>query len=499
MRTSVIAALALITLTTTARAEQARAITSFERENQSLTLLLQLGQTKVSEDAIICEVQAGSYGEQLGRAKVGWREVGCKRGTTWTVFTVEGPPELLRHQVVALVRDAKNRQIAVSYTLLHNRRRMLEWQWSRSFVSIPRFCYSERSMAKNYYDILGVDKKATKDDIKKAFRKLAQQHHPDKGGNEDTFKAITEAYSVLGDDKKRREYDSYGQTFPGGGQGAAGFDWSQFGGMGGNQYAEFDFSDIFEGFGDIFGARQGRVKRGRDISIDVEISFKEAAFGVKRSVLLSKVSACDTCTGTGAKPGTSVEICKACNGAGKVHETRNSVLGAFTSVRACAACEGTGQVPKEKCATCAGRGVTRKEQEIKIEIPAGIENGEMIRMPGQGEAVKGGSAGDLYVKVHVKTHPVFKKEGPHLLMNLPVKLTDALLGTTVSIETLDDKVIEVKVPPMDKTEETLRIRGKGLSLEGVQGDLLIKVTTTLPRKLSSKAKKAIEELKSEGL
>ncbi len=369
-------------------------------------------------------------------------------------------------------------------------------------------------MSKNYYEILGLDKKATKDDVKKAFRKLAQKHHPDKGGSEDKFKEITEAYSILSDEKKRREYDSYGQTFPGGGaqpggmggQGfnGAGFDFSNFQGFntGG---IEFDISDLFGGMAgaagaDIFGNGRGRSKRGRDISIDIEIPFKESILGGKRSVLITKVSTCDICEGSGAKPKTEVETCKTCNGAGRIHETRDSVLGAFTSVRTCPTCDGIGKMPKEKCETCGGRGVVRKEEEIKITIPAGMDNGEMIRMPGQGEAVKGGQAGDLYVKVHVKEHSVFRKEGANLVMNLPIKLTDALLGTTVSVTTIDDKHLDVKVPPMQNTEETLRVRGKGVAYSnGGAGDLLIRVTASLPRKLSGKAKKAIEDLKSEGL
>jgi molecular chaperone DnaJ len=359
-------------------------------------------------------------------------------------------------------------------------------------------------MAKNYYDILGVEKKATKDDIKKAFRKLAQKYHPDKGGDEAKFKEITEAYSILADDKRRREYDSYGQTFAGGAGGfnpnMAGFDFSGFQGTNG---VEFDLGDLFGEFGDIFGgaARTGRrVRRGRDISIDVEVSFKESILGGKRSVLITKVGKCDTCDGTGGKPGTTMEVCKSCNGQGKMHETRNSPLGAFTSVRTCPVCDGQGQVPKEKCKTCAGHGVLRKEEEIKIEFPKGIDDGEMIRMPGRGEAAKGGIAGDLYVKVHVKAHPVFRKDGMNLVMHLPLKLTDALLGSTVSVTTIDDKVLEVKVPPMSKAEETLRLRGKGVAYpEGGAGDLLIRVSVALPKKLSAKAKRAIEELKSEGL
>ena len=362
-------------------------------------------------------------------------------------------------------------------------------------------------MAKNYYETLGVDKKASTDDIKKAFRKLAQKYHPDKGGDEAKFKEITEAYSVLGDDKRRREYDSYGQTFqgggPAGGAGGFGFDPSQFPGFTGG--VDFDLNDLFEGFGDIFGAGMGgraggrRMKRGRDISVDIEVSFKESILGGKRSVLISKIDKCEVCAGTGAKPGTQMETCKTCSGSGRIHETRDSFMGQVSVQRACPTCEGTGQIPKEKCATCHGHGVLKREVELNIDIPRGIDGGEMIRMPGLGEAIKGGTSGDLYVKVHVKPHAVFRKEGANLVMDLPVKLTDALLGTTVSITTIDDKKLDVKVPAMAKTEEVLRLRGKGVHYEQGAGDLLIRVTAALPKKLSPKAKKAIEELKSEGL
>jgi molecular chaperone DnaJ len=360
-------------------------------------------------------------------------------------------------------------------------------------------------MAKDYYNVLGVDKKATQDDIKKAFRKLAHKYHPDKGGTDESkFKEITEAYSILSDEKKRREYDAYGQAFPGGhgpssggAQGFGGFDFSQFQQGFGNGGVDFDFGDIF---GDMFGGRQQtRTPRGRDISIDLEISFKDAAFGTTRSVLIGKVSTCTLCHGSGAKPGTELETCKTCNGSGRVHETRNSILGQFTSVRTCAACEGTGKIPKEKCPECKGHGVKRREEEIKINIPAGIDNGEMIRMPGQGEAIKAGTAGDLYVKVHVKPHTTFRRDGANLIMHLPVKLTDALLGTTVTIESLEGKTLEVKIPAMKQAEELLRVAGKGIPEQGGRGDLIIRLEVALPHKLSGSAKKHIEELKGEGL
>lgn len=362
-------------------------------------------------------------------------------------------------------------------------------------------------MAKDYYNVLGVDRRATSDDIKKAFRKLAHKYHPDKGGTDESkFKEITEAYSILSDDKKRREYDTYGQAFPGGGAGAGGqggnpfggFDFSQFQQGFGGGGVEFDFGDIF---GDVFGGgRQARTPRGRDISIDLEIPFKDAVFGTDRTVLIGKVSTCDLCKGNGAKPGTELETCVTCNGSGRVHETRNSILGQFSSVRACTICEGTGKVPKEKCPECKGHGTRRKEEEIKINIPVGIDNGEMIRLPQQGEAIKAGVAGDLYVKVHVKPHATFRRDGDNLIMDLPVKLTDALLGTTVPIETLEGKTLEVKIPVMKNAEELLRVAGKGIPMGGNhRGDLIIRLEVALPHKLSGKAKKSVEDLKSEGL
>ena len=364
-------------------------------------------------------------------------------------------------------------------------------------------------MAKDYYAVLGIDKKASPEEVKKAFRKLAQKHHPDKGGEEAKFKEITEAYSVLSDDKKRREYDTYGQAFAGGNPnpGAAGagqnpfggFDFSQFQqGFGGGN-VEFDLGDIF---GDMFGARgagRTRTPRGRDISIDLEIPFKESIFGTTRKVLIAKVSACDLCKGSGAKPGTELETCKTCGGSGRVHETRNSILGQFTNVRTCDTCGGSGKVPKEKCPECKGHGVKRKQEEITIQIPTGIESGEMIRLPQQGEALKGGTPGDLYAKIHVTPHPTFRKEGSNLVMRLPVKLTDALLGAKVSIESLEGKTLEVTLPQMKKAEEILRVRGRGVPVDKVRGDLLIHLEVALPQKLTHKSKKALEDLQSEGL
>lgn len=356
-------------------------------------------------------------------------------------------------------------------------------------------------MGKDYYKILGLEKGASKDEVKKAFRKLAAQYHPDKKtGDEAKFKEISEAYAVLGDEKKKAEYDTYGHAF----QGAGGAGRQGFGGFGGfnGQNVEFDINDIFEQFGDMFGGGfggGGRQKaRGRDISIDIELTFEESVFGVKRDVLLTKNNTCSTCSGTGAKDGTDMKTCESCNGQGKVREVRQSIMGNFQTVRECQTCHGTGKVPKEKCGVCAGQGVKREQTEISIEIPGGIQNGEMIRMTGQGEAIPGGEPGDLYVKVHVKPHATIKRDGANLVAPLKVKLSDALLGNTYAVETLDGK-IDIKIPAGITHGELLRIKGKGVPQNGRRGDFMVKVSVEIPQKLSRNAKKLIEELREEGI
>ena len=353
---------------------------------------------------------------------------------------------------------------------------------------------------KNYYDVLGVQKNASKEEIKKAFHKLAHKFHPDKAsGDSDKFKEVSEAYSVLSDDKKRAEFDSYGRVFQdgaapgGGGFNAGGFDFSQFqdafqqGGFGG-----FDFSDIFGGG----GARQ---RRGRDISIDLELNFKESIFGTKRRVLLAKTAQCETCHGSGAEPGSKLETCKYCNGSGKIHETNNSFFGTITMESPCRHCHATGKVPEQKCHTCRGEGVYKKQEEIEIAVPAGIEGGEMIRLTGAGEAVQGGPSGDLYVKVHVQSDSRFKKDGPNLTTDLSVKLSDALLGSDYTIQTLDGEEV-VSVPAGVTHGEMLRVKGKGVpNNHGKRGDLFVRIKITLPQKLSRTAKALVEKLKEEGI
>jgi molecular chaperone DnaJ len=274
-----------------------------------------------------------------------------------------------------------------------------------------------------------------------------------------------------------------------------GFDFSQFQDAF-NQGGGFDFSDVFS---DLFQGGSARMRRGRDISIDLEISFKESVFGTTRRVLLAKTAQCETCGGSGAEPGTKQETCNKCNGAGKIHETNNSFFGSISMTRVCPQCHGTGKVPKEKCHTCRGEGVYKKQEEIEIMVPAGSEGGEMIRLTGSGEAVAGGASGDLYVKVHVSPDPRFKKEGAHIMTDLSVKLSDALLGAEYKITTLDGEEA-LTIPGGVTHGETIAVKGRGVPLgRGKRGDLLVRIKINLPQKLSKTAKNLIEKLKEEGV
>lgn len=365
-------------------------------------------------------------------------------------------------------------------------------------------------MNKDYYKILGVDKSASADEIKKAFRKLAHENHPDKGGgNEAKFKEASEAYSVLSDEKKRAQYDQFGSGFSGtggqggysgfnGGQGFGGFDFSQFT-QGNGQGFEFDLGDIF---GDFFGGGGGgrqKTKRGSDIQVDLEISFAESVFGVEKTIYLTKTSVCKDCRGTGAKAGTEMHTCSDCGGKGKVKETRRSFMGSFVTERVCDKCQGQGKIPKEKCHTCRGIGLVKKQDEIKIKVPADIDDGETLKLAGAGEAVIGGVTGDLYIRVHVKADKIFRKQGSDLVMELKVKLTDALLGAKYPVKTLDGD-IELSIPEGVSYGEVLRIRGKGVPrANGNRGDLLIVIHIITPNRLSRSSRKLVEELKKEGV
>lgn len=354
-------------------------------------------------------------------------------------------------------------------------------------------------MAKDYYQTLGIQKGASKEEVTKAFRKLAMQYHPDKpGGDEAKFKEVNEAYQVLSDDKKRAAYESYGSSWngQGGPQGwSGGFDTSGFSGG-----EDIDLGDIFNSFFGGGGASRSRTPRGSDISIDMEISFQESISGVQRSVPLSKTGQCTLCHGSGAKPGTKTRTCNECKGQGKIHETRRSLFGNFATVAECGTCNGKGSIPEEKCKNCRGSGLEKNTENISIPVPSGIRDGEALRLSGKGEAIANGPAGDLYVRIHVKPHPVFRREGEHLIMDLEIKLSDAILGIEHSFQYIDGSSLKVQVPAGIKWGDILRMKEKGVPSVGRNkaGDLLIRINIALPKKISGKVRKIVEDLRKEG-
>jgi len=362
-------------------------------------------------------------------------------------------------------------------------------------------------MNKDYYKILGVEKGASKEDVRRAFHKLAHKYHPDKStGDEAKFKEVNEAYQILSDDKKRAQYDQFGAAGfsgqNGGGQGFGGFSgqnggWD-FPGFNGGQGFEFDLGDIF---GDIFGGDRGqaKTKRGRDISVDILITFKESVFGTERKILINKIGVCDTCNGSGAAKGAVLKKCETCGGSGQVKQTVKSILGTFQTAKTCNTCHGRGEIPEKKCPTCGGGGVLKKDEEVRVKIPAGINNGEMIRMSGRGEAATGGTSGDLYIKIHIERDETWRRSGNDLLSDVKIKLTEAILGTDHKLKTLDGD-LTLTIPAGISYGEMLRVKGKGVPNErGRRGDLLVRVIFSTPNKLSRQAKKIIEELKKEGL
>lgn len=358
-------------------------------------------------------------------------------------------------------------------------------------------------MAKDYYETLGVSKNASKDEIKKAFHKMAHKYHPDKNkGDDSKFKEVNQAYQTLSDDQKRAQYDRFGsdgpQGFnPGQGGGFGGFDFTGQGGM------EFDMGDLGDIFGDFFGGGMGRggskARRGRDISTEIDLSFEDSVFGVTRTVLLTKQSTCDICKGTGGKPGVKMDTCKTCNGQGQIREMKRSILGTFETRKMCDTCHGQGKIPSEKCTECRGHGVVNKQQEIEIKVPAGINAGEMLRMTGMGEAVQGGQSGDLYIKINIKAHSTFKRDGLNLTLDLPIKLTDALLGMTYNLKTLEGNVVEVKIPEGINHGDLLRVKGKGVPSTRGRGDIILRIQIQMPKKVSKTSKELINKLKQEGI
>ena len=357
-------------------------------------------------------------------------------------------------------------------------------------------------MSKDYYKILGVERGASDEELKKAYRKLAHQHHPDKaGGDETKFKEINEAYQVLSNKEKKAQYDQFGTTFEGGGGFQSGYGPSGFGGGRGFNFEEFDLGDIF---GEFFGGRtQTRTKqrKGSDISVDLEIEFEQAAFGLKKEIQLKKLVSCAECSGSGAERGTSLKNCPKCHGSGEIRQTARSFFGSFSQVSSCRDCFGLGRVPEKACSNCRGEGVVRDIKTINISIPAGIEDGQIIKLERQGEAAPHeGVNGDFYVTVRVRPHKDFRRRGNDVYYELPVRFSQAVLGDEVQIPTLEGN-IALKIPAGIESGKILKLSGLGIPhLHGRgKGDMLVKIQLITPKKLSRKQKELLEELKKEGV
>jgi molecular chaperone DnaJ len=366
---------------------------------------------------------------------------------------------------------------------------------------------------KDHYKTLGVSKNATQDEIKKAFRKLALEHHPDKtGGKDEKFKEVNEAYSVLSDAKKREHYDRFGSEGPshgqggfGGGQGFGGFDFSGFQqGQGG---VEFDLGDIF---GSMFGGGRsgrggGRARtRGADIAVDVTLTFKESALGIDKTIEYSRHKNCETCKGTKAEPGSDMKTCDTCKGKGSIRKVQRSIFGNVEQEYICDVCEGVGKIPTKKCHTCHGVGVTKQKESLTVHIPAGIQSGESLRVQGRGEieAGAGNIAGDLYIQVRVKADSVFTKEKSTVYMTQTIPLSTALAGGDVLIHSFDQD-FTLTVPQGVSNMDVLRAREKGGVIDsgrggGKRGDMLITIKVVMPKKLSSEVRQAVDLLKKGG-
>lgn len=351
---------------------------------------------------------------------------------------------------------------------------------------------------KDYYDILGIKKDADAGAVKKAFRRLARKHHPDAGGSEEKFKEINEAYEVLSDSEKRKQYDQYGQYFGGNPPpGAGGGGWP--GGAPGQGYTNVDLGDLF---GNMFngGASPGRpgrssARRGRDLSYDITLDFQEALDGVSTKVDVQRAEKCSTCKGTGAKPGTSRTTCQTCGGSGHV----NQGGGMFAISRECPRCAGEGTVVEQPCSACRGKGRVVRVKPVTVNVPPGVTDGGKLRFKGKGEpGEKGGPPGDLYVVTHIKEHPYFTRDGADVLMDLPVSVAEAALGTEVTIPTPDGQKVKLKVKPGTQDGSTQKLSGKGAPrLKGkARGDLKIRTRVVVPTKLTPEEQELLKRFES---
>lgn len=358
---------------------------------------------------------------------------------------------------------------------------------------------------RDYYEVLGVGKNASADEIKKAFRKAAVKHHPDKeGGDETKFKEINEAYEVLKDQQKRQRYDQFGHAGVGGSSSGGGYGGNPFEGFGGfnGQNVHFDFGD--GGLGDIFGQffgggqQQSRgPRRGRDVEVSLTLSFEEAVFGTEEKIELDMDDECSHCKGTTVEPGHSMKVCPTCKGAGQQTRVMNTIFGAMQQAVTCETCKGKGKVPEKVCTVCRGKGTERRKQTMTIKIPAGIDDGATIRLKERGEAIGDGARGDLYVHIRVKAHRKFTREGDIILSEEHVSMVDAALGTEVEVETVDGKV-RMKVPAGTQSGTDFKLTGHGVPhlKSDSRGPHIVSMVVDTPTKLSKKQRELLEQFGS---
>lgn len=355
-------------------------------------------------------------------------------------------------------------------------------------------------MSKDYYNILGVSKSASAEEIKSAFRKKAHQHHPDKGGDAEKFKEINEAYQVLSSPQKRQQYDQFGSDFQ---NGQAGGGFGGFGGQGFGQGMNInmdDLGDLFGGFGDIFGGfgggRSRRASKGQDLVLDIKISFKEAAFGTEKEISYPRVGVCSECKGSGAAAGAKVNTCGACHGSGHITRIQRTILGNIQSQAICPDCHGEGKIPEKKCSHCQGTGRARVEEKFTIKIPGGIDSGESIRVAGRGEvSEKGIPAGDLLVRVKVTPDRRLARDGDDVRSVEEIDVKTAILGGKIEVETLDGS-FDLKIPEGTQPNTIFRIKEKGIThlRSRGRGDHFVEVKVVIPKSVNRQTKKTLEEL-----
>lgn len=358
---------------------------------------------------------------------------------------------------------------------------------------------------RDYYEVLGVSKGASDDEVKKAFRKKAIEFHPDKeGGDEAKFKEVNEAYEVLKDDKKRQRYDQFGHAGVGGSSSGGGDPFGGFGGFGGaqGQNINFDFGDL--GLGDIFGSffgggaqRNQRAKRGRDVETDVVITFEQAVFGTEVELNLVMEDVCEHCKGTTAEPGHDLKTCDTCKGSGQVVSVTRTIFGNIQQATTCPTCHGSGKIPEKLCTVCKGKGTKSKNQEIKLKIPAGIDDGATIRLREHGEAMANAPRGDLYVNLRVKAHKKFTREGDLILSEETIPMVDAALGIEMDIDTVDGPV-KMKIPAGTQSGTDFKLSGHGVPhmRGGGRGAHIVTIVVETPQSLSKAQKDILEQFKA---